>query len=65
MKGDDVKYQEAVTRNLASATRSNKYGGSTLPISEIKTKIGIRKDDSRYDDDVIKLINTPKKEQKK
>ena len=60
MKGDDVKYQEAVDRNLLyAAKKPQKYSGKTL--EQAKHAIGIRAKDDRYDDQVTKLIETPKK----
>lgn len=49
-------YKEAVERNLFGAKkyRQNKYSGLKLEVA--KQKLGIRADDTMYDDEVAKLV---------
>ena len=65
MRSSAEKYKEAVERNLFGAAkyRINKYSG--LSLKDAMMKLGIRKDDTTYDEQVMKLISTPKKDAKK
>ena len=65
MRSSAEKYKEAVERNLFGAAkyRINKYSG--LSVTDAKIKLGIRKDDSMYDEQVLKLVTTPKKDTQK
>lgn len=58
MKPKAEKYVEAVERNMKSAggpgSRISKW--RELPIAEIKMKLGIKKADTSFDEEVVKMF---------
>ena len=68
----EQKYEEAVERNLHNITNSHvrlsidpreKYVG--VKLSKAKHMLGIKQDDTRFDDVVSEAIKEPKKKKKK
>lgn len=59
MKSKFIRYLEAVERNLFNAYRKGrgKYHGLTLEAA--KTKLGIKKNDTKFDTEVTDLISLP------
>lgn len=58
------KYEESVVRNTKNLIeRKEKYVG--LKLSVAKQRIGVRQDDTRFDDIISEVIKEPKKKKKK
>ena len=55
-KSRDQRYKEAIERNIANANRRNddKYKGDKL--EDVKTALGIRKDDPEHDQAVLRIV---------
>jgi hypothetical protein len=58
MKAKNIKYSEAIVRNIEQAKKSKKYLNSELNLGQVKTCLGIRKSDDTYDTQILNLIGT-------
>lgn len=58
MKTKNIKYTEAVNRNIDRAKKSKKYLKLDLNLNQLKTCLGIRKNDDTYDSQIVHLIGT-------
>jgi hypothetical protein len=58
MKQKNIKYNEAIIRNIEHAKKSKKYLNSELNLGQLKTYLGIRKNDDSRDTQILNLIGT-------